>query len=625
MPYSNVSELPDHIKRLPAKAQRAFMQAFNSAWDGTCAKRQGPARESCAMRIGNAAAAQARRNTKEEATKVEHVEQKAITYDRETELIRESAKTDKARKPHRFVAAHWTHKNGHPRCRICGDEERIGGNCDGRATTEKGDLGDGALEELTINLRQLVPVGLTERAVSVIEKRKVNELTREYLEETMHLIQRYLPPWVIERMHRLALPRAGGRSLAAQRQQDKDELRELRSLHGMVEQALEVEFDEQVPLEVEATDDLLSVTWPWMAKAAQEEAVTVEPLWKGERTLFVRQGGKVEAPEPFREALKKLPGGDLVLCAVVLDVPERYGPIAAVYDALQWDGQSLLKQSLGVRRRLMRTAMSSLPSPMFTFTPMTVVHDASTLAATARSMTINPAAVDGIILKQNVAYDCGETDTALVVKLDGRQVEYVAFAFQRWDVTKAEGFLEEHFFDTTRMEVDDRVMRYRQRSELDFEHEKAVTQHLDLDIFKSVAPLKPEGILRSLKLIEKQSRLKQSTGIVMEPEETDAHGDVTSHVEVRQSCHQFARDYRAGRTRLRLQHKRDLTDDDVVMVENYIAPHEMVIGGQPVKAGAWVQTWQWYNEVLWSMVEAGIITGLSIGALARKRPLAAAA
>jgi SAM-dependent methyltransferase len=47
--------------------------------------------------------------------------------DAETEKIRESAKT--AVFPHKFKPAKYTHKNGHPRCLICGDEERIGGIC----------------------------------------------------------------------------------------------------------------------------------------------------------------------------------------------------------------------------------------------------------------------------------------------------------------------------------------------------------------------------------------------------------------------------------------------------------------------------------------------------------------
>lgn len=52
-----------------------------------------------------------------------------ISYEAETEKIKENKKSPEARKEHKFKAAKWTHKNGHLRCLICGDEERTGGVC----------------------------------------------------------------------------------------------------------------------------------------------------------------------------------------------------------------------------------------------------------------------------------------------------------------------------------------------------------------------------------------------------------------------------------------------------------------------------------------------------------------
>lgn len=56
-----------------------------------------------------------------------------LTYDQESEVIRENARTPAAQEPHRFVPAQWTHPNGHPRCLVCGDEETVDGVCDGLA------------------------------------------------------------------------------------------------------------------------------------------------------------------------------------------------------------------------------------------------------------------------------------------------------------------------------------------------------------------------------------------------------------------------------------------------------------------------------------------------------------
>jgi len=54
---------------------------------------------------------------------------KSVTYEEESKLIRERAQSQEARREHKFHPAEWTFKNGHPRCRICGEEERTGGVC----------------------------------------------------------------------------------------------------------------------------------------------------------------------------------------------------------------------------------------------------------------------------------------------------------------------------------------------------------------------------------------------------------------------------------------------------------------------------------------------------------------
>ncbi len=61
----------------------------------------------------------------------------SITYEAESEIIKENKKKPAAKKKHKFKPAVWTHKNGHPRCLVCGDEETIDGPCDGRSDLEE--------------------------------------------------------------------------------------------------------------------------------------------------------------------------------------------------------------------------------------------------------------------------------------------------------------------------------------------------------------------------------------------------------------------------------------------------------------------------------------------------------
>lgn len=51
-------------------------------------------------------------------------------YIKETEAIK-VRRIAAGSKPHKFQAAEWTHPNGHPRCKVCGDEETLDEQCPG--------------------------------------------------------------------------------------------------------------------------------------------------------------------------------------------------------------------------------------------------------------------------------------------------------------------------------------------------------------------------------------------------------------------------------------------------------------------------------------------------------------
>ncbi len=76
-----------------------------------------------------------------------------MTADQESERIKENKNSPAAQKKHKFQPAEWTHPNGHPRCLLCGDEERTGGMCEPVSKSElsKGQNGDWEKEGYKIN------------------------------------------------------------------------------------------------------------------------------------------------------------------------------------------------------------------------------------------------------------------------------------------------------------------------------------------------------------------------------------------------------------------------------------------------------------------------------------------
>jgi hypothetical protein len=104
------------------------------------------------------------------------------------------------------------------------------------------------------------------------------------------------------------------------------------------------------------------------------------------------------------------------------------------------------------------------------------------------------------------------------------------------------------------------------------------------------------------------------TGIVLQPNVEDLHGDTVSAEVIEQAAHAFVAKYNAA-SELGVQHKL-FGLPDVHLAESYIAPEDTTIGGQPVLKGTWIMTVKVLDDALWKGVKDGSLTGFSIGATA---------
>lgn len=133
-----------------------------------------------------------------------------------------------------------------------------------------------------------------------------------------------------------------------------------------------------------------------------------------------------------------------------------------------------------------------------------------------------------------------------------------------------------------------------------------------------------DGIERALRLVFDEaagkamgdgSEQRYVLGVVLEPETTDAQGDIYSADEVRRASWEYMKNFR----NVGLMHK-GLVNDKVKLVESYIAPVDMVVGGSQIKAGTWLMGLNFLDDGLWNQVKSGGLTGLSIGGFAKKTP-----
>lgn len=105
------------------------------------------------------------------------------------------------------------------------------------------------------------------------------------------------------------------------------------------------------------------------------------------------------------------------------------------------------------------------------------------------------------------------------------------------------------------------------------------------------------------------------TGIVLQPEVVDAHGDIMSADVIRKTAHEFLMNFNKN-TKLGVQHS-SFPAGKLALCECFIAPSNMVIGSSSVKQGSWIMTVKVLDSGLWKKVKDGNITGFSIGGKAK--------
>lgn len=117
---------------------------------------------------------------------------------------------------------------------------------------------------------------------------------------------------------------------------------------------------------------------------------------------------------------------------------------------------------------------------------------------------------------------------------------------------------------------------------------------------------KQVDIKKEFPILKRDDEKRLITGVVLEPEVEDAHGDVISEEEVEDAAHDFMMKSRV----IGLQHKEL---GPVEVVESFITKEAMKIGDEPVVKGAWVMTVKVHDDSVWESVKKGEFTGFSIG------------
>lgn len=96
------------------------------------------------------------------------------------------------------------------------------------------------------------------------------------------------------------------------------------------------------------------------------------------------------------------------------------------------------------------------------------------------------------------------------------------------------------------------------------------------------------------------------TGVILQPNVEDAHGDLFEEDVIREAAHGYLQFYK----HTDLEHVAN-ADALVEVVESYIAPVDFELNGEKVTKGSWIATFQVHSKEVWEAIKDGTFTGLS--------------
>jgi DNA adenine methylase len=143
----------------------------------------------------------------------------------------------------------------------------------------------------------------------------------------------------------------------------------------------------------------------------------------------------------------------------------------------------------------------------------------------------------------------------------------------------------------------------------------AVAKSDDVELLGDEAGADPAAFTKSIPIIKGVDPDDERfvLGVVLEPEVVDAQGDIYSAEEIRQAAHRFMDEFGG----LGLMH-RFRVNGQVKVLESYLAPADVEIGGVRLRKGTWLLAVRILSDELWEQVKDGALTGFSIGGSARR-------
>lgn len=127
-----------------------------------------------------------------------------------------------------------------------------------------------------------------------------------------------------------------------------------------------------------------------------------------------------------------------------------------------------------------------------------------------------------------------------------------------------------------------------------------------------------ESVSITADIVKANTEKREVTGVVLQPEVTDAQGDIIGEDVIEQAAGDFLASFNKSTT-LGLQHKA--FNKRFELRQSFIAPSDMVIANKTVRKGSWLMVVKVLDDKVWQAVKDAKVTGFSIGGKAKVKQL----
>lgn len=148
--------------------------------------------------------------------------------------------------------------------------------------------------------------------------------------------------------------------------------------------------------------------------------------------------------------------------------------------------------------------------------------------------------------------------------------------------------------------------------------ESLLAEHFDHESGKNMTPdPDPNGQFeKRVELLEKDEDEQTVTAAALVPDRLDHQGDFLRAETIRELADGYAERFEAGEVYPGVMHSV-FPDDGIELVESRVLDEATTVGEKDLPAGSWLQRYQIGDDELWTLVDDGVLGGVSIGGTAK--------